>query len=271
MIYNFKAVTFNVRRDTRLDGLNRWFFRRKYVADIIAASGAVIGGVQELMPHMRDYLEDALSGYKFIGRGRGRRDNNEHSDIIIRKDSAQEEDSHTFWLSNHPGSEGSKIFFTLFPRICTAARIKLLGAERSVYLLNTHFDFISKSARMTEAGIICDYIKEIIKIERLPLILIGDFNASEKSPSIERIKNNGVIPLRSVYNGDLRTVHFFKGGEKGLRCDHMLVSDDFTVENAYVDTTSFNGRWPSDHYPIVAELGLECAADPTEDYSPSDD
>jgi len=268
--YIFKAITFNLRRDLRLDGLNRWYFRREYAAEILNSSGAIVGGVQELLPHMRDYLEYRMRDYRFIGRGRGRRNNNEHSDVIIRRDAVIEEDSHTFWLSKTPDSEGSRILFTLFPRICTAARVYLKEAGRSIYVLNTHFDFMSLRVREREAAIICSYISEIMKIERLPLIMTGDFNTDISSEPLSMICQNEAQPLKCARISDGGTLHFFKGAKNGMCCDYIFVSDDFSIKNVYADRRSFNNRYPSDHYPVIAELGLDCY-EKNDDYLPLDD
>ena len=57
--------------------------------------------------------------------------------------------------------------------------------------------------------------------------------------------------------GDSGTYHGFKGRIKGRRIDYIFVSDEFEVEEAYVDRTNFDGRYPSDHYPLVAVLRLK--------------
>lgn len=257
MQYKFRVMTFNVRRDTRLDGINRWYFRRGYAANSVVRLAPDIAGVQELMPHMKDYFCDALSDYKLIGRGRGKLNDNEHSDILLRRETVDEEDSHTFWLSSRPADAGSRILFTLFPRICTAVRARLKGANRSIYVLNTHFDFISRRVRMHEAEMICGYIREIIALERLPLILMGDFNTVASSPVIKRLCDNGTIPLHETYSGEKGTLHLFRGTETGMRCDHILVSDDFDVLASDIDTTFYHGRYPSDHFPMTADLGID--------------
>ena len=44
---------------------------------------------------------------------------------------------------------------------------------------------------------------------------------------------------------------------KGEPIDYIFVTDEFVVEEVYLDTSSSEGRYPSDHYPLVAVLGLK--------------
>ena len=59
----FKVITFNLRKDSRLDRSNRWDCRKAMVTDFIQNSGAAIVGVQELMPKMKQDIRTALKGY----------------------------------------------------------------------------------------------------------------------------------------------------------------------------------------------------------------
>ena len=53
------------------------------------------------------------------------------------------------------------------------------------------------------------------------------------------------------------TYHGFKGKRKGDPIDYIFFSEEFELEDAYIDQTSFDGRYPSDHYPLVATLRLK--------------
>ena len=53
----------------------------------------------------------------------------------------------------------------------------------------------------------------------------------------------------------MNTYHGFKGNHFGkARLDYIFVTDDLEVVNTYVDHTVKDGKYLSDHYPIVATL-----------------
>ena len=70
------------------------------------------------------------------------------------------------------------------------------------------------------------------------------------------------IHLTSVYSRfDTKDIHNsyhgFRGRCKGRRpIDYIFVSDDFQIQDAYLDTSSLDGRYPSDHFPLVAVLSV---------------
>jgi hypothetical protein len=59
---------------------------------------------------------------------------------------------------------------------------------------------------------------------------------------------------------DESTYHAFTGRREGDRIDFIFVSDSpkVTVLNAYIDRSNEGGRFPSDHFPVIAtvQVGL---------------
>jgi endonuclease/exonuclease/phosphatase family metal-dependent hydrolase len=52
------------------------------------------------------------------------------------------------------------------------------------------------------------------------------------------------------------TNHDYGTFEPKVRIDHILVSDHWAVHGAEVVTEKPRGRFPSDHWPVVADLEL---------------
>ena len=50
------------------------------------------------------------------------------------------------------------------------------------------------------------------------------------------------------------TFHGFKGTKVGPRIDFILHSRQFRTAAAEIDRAERNGRYPSDHYPVWAEM-----------------
>jgi endonuclease/exonuclease/phosphatase (EEP) superfamily protein YafD len=87
-----------------------------------------------------------------------------------------------------------------------------------------------------------------------PLILAGDLNASEASPVIRVLQEQG---LRDAFSSAGRgygyTIgHALKLGVSFLRIDHILVSPEIGVVDC------FPGGWrASEHRPVIADLWLQ--------------
>ena len=238
-----KVATFNLRRDFFLDFKRRWNIRSNIAADIIRKSHADIIGVQELLPVMKDDLKSKLSGYNFIGKGRCKKEMNEHSDIIISNTKFEVTSYETFWLSRNPDIPGSRLLTALFPRICTAATVKY--NDKYIRIYNTHLDNLSPWARLY--GV--DLILRNIKFHKMPTIVTGDFNAHPNSKVIKKLTLSG---LTNTFTGE-DTYHgkFFT-----RQYDYIFVSGDINVNNVYLDKTVHQNIYPSDHYPLIAELVL---------------
>jgi endonuclease/exonuclease/phosphatase family metal-dependent hydrolase len=261
----FKVITFNLRKDSVFDRLNRWNYRKGMVADFIRQSGAAVVGVQELMPKMKRDIRETLQGYSLFGTGRSKHLFNEHSDILVRNDDVEVDFSKTIWLSKTPERLGSRAFLAFFPRICTICEVKFLDDGRKVRVFNAHFDHISGFARKIGVDIILRYMNELHQKEPMPVVLMGDFNVRPNNKVIQSLRQASrkypQIHLIDAYayshQDDLNhnTYHGFKGKKKGkAHLDYIFVSDDLDIVKADVDYSQKNGRYLSDHFPMIATL-----------------
>ncbi len=240
-------------------------------ARLIKNSGASIIGVQEMLPQMKTDVENLLSDYSVFGTGRfsgTKPKNDEHSDIIVKNQDVEVEFIKTFWLSKHPERGGSRALFSFFPRICTVAEVYLKTQNRRIRVFNTHFDHISGFARTLGTMIILKYMNEFNRTDPLPTILMGDMNCKSKSKPIKTLRYNlhtfSNIHLKDVYEyfdpqSITNTYHSFKGKIKlgASPIDYIFVSDEFEVVESHIDTKDINGKYPSDHFPLVATLRLK--------------
>lgn len=266
-----KVISFNMRRDSVFTRKNSWEFRKDIATDIIKRTNATIIGVQELMPNMRQDIKDALSGYSIFGIGRCKKSSAEHSDIIIKDSDISVINHSTFWLSKTPNKIGSRGFLAMFPRICTVVDVTILSTGQKIRVFNTHFDHISTFARRVGADIILKYIRNITLKEPLPTIIMGDLNAKPRSKEIKKFTEGTIYEGKSFINvldyvdNDNPTIlpknthHGFKGSGSLLSkspIDYIFVSPDFEVVKATIFRDQIDGRYPSDHYPVIATLKL---------------
>jgi endonuclease/exonuclease/phosphatase family metal-dependent hydrolase len=262
----FRTATFNLRSDCITDIKNRWRARREIVAQTIERMGVSVVGVQEMLPFMRDDVMAMLNSWRIVGEGRSRRFMNEHSDILVRETDAAVEGCGTFWLSRRPDRAWSRHPLALFPRICTSAEIKLADGKR-IRVYNTHLDCISSHARKLGAEVILRYIERAQEEKPLPFIIMGDFNAKPSSTLIGALRGgtfDARVKVRDAAHEYFQrkglpesgTYHYFKGRAQDSPIDYIFVSEEFTVESAYIERSSYGGRYPSDHFPLVAELSV---------------
>ena len=267
-----QVVSFNLKRDfgIPLARSHKWGSRRALAAQFIRESGATIIGVQELLPNMRDDVSRLLDAeYSILGFGRFsgiKPKNDEHSDIIVKNDNAKVKLVKTFWLSKDP-ERLSRAYYAAFPRICTVAEVYLRNVDRTIRVFNTHLDHVCGLARTLGVKVILDYMERFNERQRLPTVLMGDFNAKPDSRPLRLLRGGGPeypdIRLTDVYSlmapeGRVNTLHNFSGKVKANAkpIDYIFVSDDFEVVDTKVITDPVDGAYPSDHYPLAATLRL---------------
>ena len=100
--------------------------------------------------------------------------------------------------------------------------------------------------------------------EGLPTIVMGDLNAGERSQEVRTLRGGGDVPgrvltdsYRKIYperKSDEASYGGWVGRMEGNRIDFILHTDEFTPKAAAIDRTSYDGLWPSDHYPVTATL-----------------
>lgn len=256
-----RVMTFNLRADNVLDIGNRWRERVDLVYDVINQYDCEIIGLQEVTKSMENQLEVYTKSYYKTGEGRTKRLFVEKNPLLIKKEFSVIKDN-TFWLSKTPWKKNSTIWYSLFPRICTSAICEIEDGKR-VRIYNTHLDCLLPHAREFGLRVILNHIRNEQDNEYLPCILMGDFNAKPDSKLIQRFKNGKYIGRRFIavqeVNPELykkTTMGSFKGREEGRHIDYIFVTEEFKVESMEIVKYSKDGKYPSDHYPIVAELKL---------------
>ena len=97
-----KLMTYNIRLDTKEDGINQWNYRKKGLIALIKKLNPDILGIQEGLPNQISYLSKQLDGYSLIGEGREGENNGEYCAIYYKNKKFKLEKGETFWLSETP-------------------------------------------------------------------------------------------------------------------------------------------------------------------------
>ena len=116
--------------------------------------------------------------------------------------------------------------------------------------MNTHFDF-DPFVQNRSAELIIGFLSELQ--ETCPVIITGDFNTRPGSDAYTIFMDNG---FNEVFGKDHTfTFHGFTGkGETGDHIDWILHRGKLNVKGRRVVRDCFDGRFPSDHFPVVAEF-----------------
>lgn len=264
-----RVMTFNIRYDNPGDGVNAWPNRKDWVASLIRFHGADAVGVQEALLRQLTDLDARLPGWARVGVGRADgREGGEFSAILYRTDRLELVESGTFWLSPTPEVAGSKGWDTAIERVATWARFRDRRTGCRVLHLNTHLDHMGEQARQEGARLIRRRLASLAG--GLPVIVTGDFNTTPSSFAY-RIMTRDTIPGAIAPLGDAfsssRTGHYgptsswtaFKAIEPGRRIDYVMVSRDVDVLAHGILSDSWDGRFPSDHMPVLAVLAPSCS------------
>ncbi|MFB9277498.1 endonuclease/exonuclease/phosphatase family protein [Cohnella cellulosilytica] len=252
-----KIMTFNLRLNVASDGENAWPNRVKAAAEAIKRHDADIVGIQEgLLPMLRD-LEPLLPEYAWVGEGREGGEQGEYSAIFYKRGKWKAEEVGGFGLSETPGKLGAMSWNTACPRMCTWARFKSAAGEELV-VFNTHLDHLSDEAQTKGMELIRRRIERFRETTVLPVVLTGDFNVGPEHAVVSGLERAGYLNAYSVLpegvRGVGRTFHDFLGGEPGEPIDYVFASPDLAIVGVEVDRGQYDGRYPSDHYPVIAEV-----------------
>lgn len=256
------VMSYNIRYDNPGDGANAWPNRKDKVAEMIGSRySSDIVGLQEVLFHQLEDLQERLPDYNWVGAGRddGHR-KGELSPIMYKSDMFELVATNTFWLSETPQMPGSTSWDTAITRIATWAKFKDRRNDKEFYVLNTHFDHRGEVARVESAKIMSKKVSDFD--DDLPIIITGDFNVNERSEAYSIMtETEGIYDARykseSGHEGPTTSSNNWeemRGPES--RIDYIFVNQHVNVHTHRILDDKYDGRFPSDHLPVVAEVVL---------------
>ena len=129
-------------------------------------------------------------------------------------------------------------------------------SSKEFYYLNTHFDHVGETARTESSRLL---INEIAKYSAdYPIILSGDFNYTSNSEGYKiitsKLSDSKYISKAESIGGNITFNGFGNDIKPDNKIDFIFVNDKVEVLNHIIDTTTFNVLYPSDHYPVIAEI-----------------
>ncbi len=262
----FRVMTYNIRYagSEETDGVNAWSKRKNLIASMIRFHHADIIGLQEALFLQLDDLSKLLPHYSWVGVGRDDGESKgEFSAILFRNDRFEIIKQSTFWLSATPDTP-SVGWDAAFPRVVTWAEMKDEETDKTFYIFNTHYDHIGVTARNNSSKLLKQRIAEIV--DKKSIIVAGDFNTQASTEAYQILTDN-VDKKHTLYDAQFisKIEHygshvtfngFGKAIEPGNKIDFIFVTEDIEVLQHGVIDEVVDGRYPSDHMPVVAEVEI---------------
>lgn len=235
-------------------GKKSWFYRADLIMKNIEKEQPGIIGFQEATKWQYGYLCDTLKGYDSIITYRDKTFNSEGCPVFYRTDLYDLTDKGSFWLSETP-DEMSKDWGAACYRICSYAILRDKATLKEFVVFNTHLDHVSDEARINGIGVVLDKISEF---GEKPAILMGDLNAEESSETYKSATQSFLDVKYETQNTMTSCTYQNWGKSLNRNCiDYVLISKTgFTVNSYKVVRDTYDGVYPSDHFPLSVSLLL---------------
>ena len=244
---------------------NAWPVRRPLVREVIQSVAPDVIGTQEgLHAQLLDLASD-LPEYDWVGVGRDDgKVKSEFKAVFYRKARLESLATNHFWLSDTPEVPGSTTWGNSNRRMVTWLKFRDRTSGIEFLLFNTHFDHQIQLAREKSAALVRE--RMIALDTKLPVILMGDFNAAAQTNKAYQILTDGQfftdawLSARERKGEGVGTFNDFKAAvTNGPRIDWILTRGDVAVDRAETLTFSRNSQFPSDHFPVAAWIRLPAA------------
>lgn len=236
-------------------GRRSWFYRADLIMKNIDKAAPSIIGFQEATKWQYKYLCDCMEGFDSVIEYRDSTPFTEGCPIFYRTDCYKLIDKGSFWLSETP-EEMSKDWDSACYRICSYVILEENETGKQFVVFNTHLDHVSEEARIKGIGVVLD---KIAQFGGLPSVIMGDFNCVEGSVTYNMVTENFLDAKYQTAETMKSCTYQAFGEELDRECiDFFMVSrQGISVEKYEVITTTYDGVYPSDHFPIYAEFVLE--------------
>jgi endonuclease/exonuclease/phosphatase family metal-dependent hydrolase len=172
--------------------------------------------------------------------------------ILYRPDRLALLDQGWFFFSNTPDVIYSRTFNGSYPAFTSWAQFQDKDTGDIFRVINLHTDYASKSNRVQSIELVAERIAPWTT-ENETLFVIGDFNARIGDPVVDILTDIGLdfAPVKGA------TVHFNRGINLFGAIDHIATSGEAQLaRNPIVLRQKFDGEWPTDHYPVIADYRL---------------
>ncbi len=252
-----KIMSYNVRYIHGDSDDNRWENRREALVGLILSRDPDILCVQEAFDEQMQYLRASLLAYASYGVGRDDGDKaGEHSAVFYKKELFRMVHSDTKWFSPTPDVP-SRGWDAHHKRICSWVLLDCVGGG-SIAAASLHMDNGGAVARANAARILRDMFTPVAAHSQV--FIAGDFNSAPGGEAYEIVNAAPFFDARtkSPEYTEYGSSHGFGRNENVFNIgpiDHLFMTKgEFYPIRAEVLAVKFNGRYPSDHFPLLVTL-----------------
>jgi len=259
-----RVITFNLRFENDQDGENAWTRRRAQVVRLIERYAPDVLGTQEGRWTQLLYLDEHLEDYLLYAPDRVIDDTCQYPTLFIRRDTFSVEEGEEFWLSRTPAVHRSKNWDSAFPRMMSAARLRCRRTGRGIWAAVTHLDHVGEEARYRQGSMLARWVVQ----KGGAVVVMGDFNDGPGSMVHAELVSGrtGLVDTWEKLGREEGersfTHHGFEGIPRKARMDWILSTRSIRVADARILRDREEERYPSDHFPYMADLSLEGDEDP---------
>ena len=248
------VMSFNVRYSSD-KGTEAWSLRFVNLVPLVRDANPDLIGFQEVLHNQYLDLIDSFPEYGHVGRGRSDGENEgERSAIFYKKKRFELLDGGDFWISETPdvpsfGWDAHCI------RICTYVKLHDIMTKKEFYHFNVHLDHAGKTAMLEGAKLVRKSMLE----KNMPSFVTGDFNFNEKTEPYEVMTQGGLYDAKYTAASSMShgTFHGYKPAEDiadKSPIDYIFHTDGFVVKSYKVLVNGSEGKYTSDHYPVLVKM-----------------
>jgi endonuclease/exonuclease/phosphatase family metal-dependent hydrolase len=252
-------------------GPRSWAERATHVVGLIQRHAPDLIGFQEVNQANLITLAAQLPMYhQIVGNAYGDNPPAEHTSILLNAERFALIESGEFWLSRTPDLPSCD-WNVPYPMGATWARLQERTDGTSMLLVNTHYEDgpDGEESRVEGSRLIVARIAQLAP--DIPSIVTGDFNGNPDSAAYKTFLDAGFVDTYRAAghaDGADSTFHGFVGDQYNAlewgdapfwRIDWILVrggGSPSPVQSCTIIRDSAPPIYPSDHYPVMADLAL---------------
>ncbi|MCY4523240.1 MAG: endonuclease/exonuclease/phosphatase family protein [Halobacteriovoraceae bacterium] len=254
-----KIISSNIRFDDSSDKDHRWEDRRPILSECLLQFAPDLIGTQEGRQPQILELAQELEPLNLICSHRDWIEKRMYPCFFYNPNTIEILQSGDIWLSDTPNIPGSSFEGSMFPRLCTWLLASWKLHKTLIFAVNTHLDHQQTETRQKQIGVLLSEIQKIKPPDTLAL-LMGDFNEKPGDPVYQKVQMSS-FPWRDPWiehdKKEEESYHNFRGKLKsGHRIDWLWVDKRLKCKDIFLDKSSDNGKYPSDHFPLKTILSL---------------
>ena len=251
-----RVTSANVRCLSPTDlGKKSWFYRAPLLLRVLADEQPDVIGFQEVTRVHYAYLQTQMTGYDSVIAYRDGSYFSEGCPIFYNAERFTLTDKGSFWLSETP-DRSSKSWGAAFPRVCSYVILRETATDKPLVVFNTHLDHVSDEARIRGIGVVLEKLRQF---GGQPCVLMGDLNAVEDSETYRAATDT--FDDAKYRTADPPTGPTYQNWGKAPdreNIDYFLISKTgIGVQSYQILDKTFDGVYPSDHFPIALHMTLE--------------